>query len=86
MLGLASGALGLSLLPSDLWASAWQTVAPTLTVNPKLADAKTDLPRTVALLEKLQREKVQIGSQLYLSRHGKPLPISQWVGRAKTLP
>ena len=31
------------------------------------------LPRTVALLEKLQQEKVQIGSQVFISRHGKTL-------------
>ena len=73
MLGLVGGALGLSLLPSDLWARTGQTVAPTLTANPKLAEPRQTLPRTVALLEKLQQEKMQIGSQLYLSRHGKPL-------------
>ncbi|MCG3160700.1 MAG: hypothetical protein JMDDDDMK_01769 [Acidobacteria bacterium] len=73
LFGLAGGALGLSLLPSNLWASAGQTAASTLTANPKLADPKQTLPRTVALLEKLQQDKTQIGSQLYLSRSGKAL-------------
>jgi CubicO group peptidase (beta-lactamase class C family) len=73
MLGLASGALGLSLLPSSPLANAFQTASPTISFNPKLADPKRTLPRTVALLEKLQQEKIQIGSQFYLSRHGIPL-------------
>jgi CubicO group peptidase (beta-lactamase class C family) len=73
MLGLASGALGLSLLPSSFLANTFQTAAPAFNPNPKLPDPKRSLPRTVALLEKLQQNKVQIGSQFYLSRHGKPL-------------
>ncbi|MBS1807789.1 MAG: beta-lactamase family protein [Acidobacteria bacterium] len=69
ILGLAGGTLGWQLLPSPLRAQT----SPSITANPKLTDPKQTLPRTVALLEKLQQGKVQIGSQLYLSRHGKPL-------------
>lgn len=60
MLRLTGSALGLSLLPAPSRAQ-------------KLDEPKQVLPRTVALLEKLQQDKVQIGSQFYLSRHGKPL-------------
>ncbi len=72
MLGLAGGALGLGLLPFGSRANTFQT-ASGINANPKLAAPKSVLPRTVALLEKLQQEKMQIGSQFYLSRHGKPL-------------
>ncbi|MFN0119743.1 MAG: serine hydrolase domain-containing protein [Blastocatellia bacterium] len=64
IMGLTVGAAGLALFPRV--AQARQT-------NPKLAAPKEALPRTVALLEKLQTDKVQIGSQVYVSRHGKPL-------------
>ncbi len=70
ILGLTGGALGASLLPSNLFARAWQEVETTVTANPKLENPKYALPRTFALLERLQREKVQIGSQLYVSRRG----------------
>lgn len=73
MLGLTGSALGLSLLSSRLSASTGQSATTASHTTPKLADPKAALPRTVALLEKLQQDKVQIGSQLYLSRHGKPL-------------
>lgn len=73
MLGLAGGALGLSLLRSEARASSGQTPPTTITNNPKFPDPKGKLPRTVALLEKLQLDKVQIGSQLYISRNGQTL-------------
>ena len=71
MLGLAGGTLGLSLLPSSRLAGAFQTAS--IIANPKLTDPKQTLPRTIALLEKLQQQKVQVGSQIYLSMYGKAL-------------
>ncbi len=73
ILGLAGGALGSSLLPSDLFARGWQEAESTITSNPELNDPKRTLKRTVALLERLQREKMQIGSQVYVSRRGEPI-------------
>ena len=65
--------LGLALLPPEILSASLQSEAPALTGNPKLADPRTAFPRTIALLGRLQQEKVQIGSQLYISRSGKPL-------------
>jgi CubicO group peptidase (beta-lactamase class C family) len=73
LLGLVGGAFSLGVLSSHDRASAWQTAPLPLKTNAKLDDPRRTLPRTVALLEKLQAEKVQIGSQVYISRQGTQL-------------
>ena len=73
MLRFAGGALGLGLATSGVRA-ATQTPAIAITSNPKLSDPRKTLPRTVALLEKLQQqERLQLGSQVYVSRYRKPI-------------
>lgn len=75
MLKLASRAAAFSCLSRQgvagpLSARQNQSGSP---ANSKLGEPCQTLPRTVALLEKLQNDKLQIGSQFYLSRHGQPL-------------
>lgn len=73
LLGIAGAAIGTALGRTRAIGASFQTPPGVLSANSKLPDPKQVLPRTMGLLTRLQQDKVQVGSQLYISQNGEQL-------------